>query len=193
MTTYNTNQNAANVLLDIATILEHSHDNPYRIRAYRRAARLILLNKDDARLHLTSEGELDLPGLGVRLRRKIGDLLSTGRMGFYVELFADLPDEIRPLLLIPGVGPRTALRLHEELGIGSASYLVEAGFAGKIRQLYGFGVRREEILLRGARDVLAGRLKTPAPIEPEFDDSRMPVSLHSRRPTIEQLELPHAA
>lgn len=187
------NQNAAEVLFDVATILEHSQDNPYRIRAYRRAARILLLSHDDARLHLASNGELDLPGLGVRLRRKLGELLSTGRMGFYVELFADLPEEIRPLLLIPGVGPKTALRLHEELGITSASLLVEAALAGKIRQLYGFGKRRESLLLEGARGVLAGRLKSQSLIDRDSEELGVVIPIHSRRPDLRQLELPQAA
>src|SRR5262245_7740481 len=95
-----TNKDAADVLFNVATILELAEDNPYRVRAYRRAARLLLSNRDDARLKLTAGQELDLPGLGPRLRKKLGELLSTGHMRFYVELCADLPDEVSNLMLI---------------------------------------------------------------------------------------------
>ena len=48
-----TNRDAADVLFNVATILELSQDNPYRIRAYRRAARLLLRSPEDARVKLT--------------------------------------------------------------------------------------------------------------------------------------------
>src|SRR5215217_2422890 len=116
-----TNKDAADVLFNVATILELAEDNPYRVRAYRRAARLLLSSRDDVRLKLTPENELDLPGLGPRLRRKLGELLSNGHMRFYVELCADLPGDVSTLMLIPGVGPKTALRLNEELGLTNAA------------------------------------------------------------------------
>src|SRR3712207_539588 len=78
-----TNKDAADILFNVATILELAEDNPYRVRAYRRAARLLLGSREDAKVKLVlgKEGrELDLPGLGPRLRRKLGELLSTGRM-----------------------------------------------------------------------------------------------------------------
>src|SRR5215204_664724 len=95
-----TNRTAAELLFDVATILELSEDNPYRVRAYRRAARLLLRQQDQASVHLDKNGELVLPGLGPRLRRKLGELLSTGRMGFYLELCAELPDAIAGLMRI---------------------------------------------------------------------------------------------
>ncbi len=72
MAAVTTNREAADVLFNVATILELSQDNPYRIRAYRRAARLLLRSPEDARVKLTDKRELDLPGLGIRLRRKLG-------------------------------------------------------------------------------------------------------------------------
>jgi DNA polymerase (family X) len=101
-----TNKDAADVLFNVATILELAEDNPYRVRAYRRAARLLLSSREDATIKLTDKRELDLPGLGPRLRRKLGELLSTGRMGFYVELCTDLPAEVMHLMQIPTVGPK---------------------------------------------------------------------------------------
>ena len=165
-----TNKDAADVLFNVATILELAQDNPYRIRAYRRAARLLLRHQQDAKLRLTPEKELDIPGLGIRLRRKLGELFATGRMNFYVELCAELPDEIGRLMQIPTVGPKTALRLYEELGVGTAEEVFDAARAGRIRALYGFGVKRERQLLNGALEVLAGRPKRFAAVPLEEDD-----------------------
>ncbi|MER3436971.1 MAG: histidinol-phosphatase [Chloroflexota bacterium] len=165
-----TNRDAANVLFNVATILELAEDNPYRVRAYRRAARLLLRNQEDVRLKLTPNKELDLPGLGPRLRKKLGELFSTGHLRFYVELCADLPQEVKNLMEIPGVGPKTAYRLHEELGLSSARDVYLAAQQGKIRQLYGFGAKRERQLLEGAARVLAGQPKVPTPVPPASED-----------------------
>jgi DNA polymerase (family 10) len=194
MSAITTNREAADVLFNVATILELSQDNPYRIRAYRRAARLLLRSPEDARVKLTEKRELDLPGLGIRLRRKLGELLSTGRMGFYVELCAVMPDEVTRLMQIRTVGPKTALRLHEELGLSTAAGVVEAAHAGKIRLLYGFGEKREQQLLNGALEVLAGRPKIYSPVPPEAEDELPePTPIFSRRDVVEQIALPGAA
>lgn len=168
-----TNKDAADVLFNVATILELAEDNPYRIRAYRRAARLLLARPTAAKVALV-EGkagkELDVPGLGQRLRRKLGELLATGRMRFYVELCAELPTEVASLMRVPGVGPKTARRLHEELGVSSAAELYAAAQAGRVRTLYGFGRTRERQLLEGASAVLAGHVRSFAPVPVDLDE-----------------------
>ncbi len=186
-----TNRDAAGVLFNVATILELAEDNPYRIRAYRRAARLLLGRPVDAKVALV-EGkqgkELDLPGLGPRLRRKLGELLATGRMRFYVELCAELPAEVAGLMRLPGVGPKTALRLHEELGLASAADVYAAAQAGKIRALYGFGPKRERLLLEGAAAVLAGNVR---PFVPRLEGEEEPLlRLPAASPVPAPLPLP---
>lgn len=174
------NTDAAKLLFNVATILELAEDNPYRIRAYRRAARLLLSRPAGEPVKLVDgrKGrELDLPGLGERLRRKLGELLSTGRMTFYVELCAELPDAIASLMQIPQIGPKTARRLHEELGLSDARDVAEAAKAGRIRTLYGFGVRRERQLLEGALEVLDGNVRSFVPLAPK--PQRTPLALVS--------------
>lgn len=184
------NRTAAEVLFDVATILELSEDNPYRVRAYRRAARLLLRQQDDANVHLDSAGELVLPGLGPRLRRKLGELLSTGRMGFYVELCAELPDAIAELMRIPTVGPKTAWRLNAELGLNTAADVVDAAEHGRIRALYGFGEARERRLLAEARNVLDGRPKVYAPIPLDLFERDAPSGVGPGRAAQAPLALP---
>lgn len=167
-----TNKDAAGVLFNVATILELTEDNPYRVRAYRRAARLLLRSQQEARVRLVDgrQGkELDLPGLGPRLRRKLGELLATGRLGFYVDLCAELPDGVAALMRIPNVGPKTALRLHEELGLATPTDVYAAAQSGQIRALYGFGEKRERQLLHGAEAVLGGNVRSFVPPSPEPD------------------------
>ncbi len=192
-----TNRDAAAVLFNIATILELAEDNPYRVRAYRRAARLLLRSEGDVRRHLTADRELDLPGLGPRLRKKLGELISTGHLRFYVDLCTELPEPVSRLMAIPSIGPKTAYRLYEELGLEDAAGVYAAAQAGLIRQLYGFGIRRERQMLDGAASVLAGRPKTYAPLPPDLEDTALPgeqtVLRLIEQPVQPRLDLPEAA
>jgi DNA polymerase (family X) len=160
-----TKEDVAEVLLRIAAILELAEDNPYRALAYRRAARLVLNAPRPLHELLTPRGRLDLPGLGTSLRRKLGELVMTGRLWFGLEMTARLPEAATDLLDIPSVGPRLARRLYEELGISTAEDAIAAARAGRIRGLYGFGPRKEELILAGALDIVGGA-DLPAAAQP---------------------------
>src|SRR5690606_38620771 len=156
-----TNHEAALILPNIATILEMTAGNPYRVRAYRRAARRLLALREPATEYLTPSGELALPGLGTRLRRKLGELFTEGEMRFYRDLYHSLPEELLRLMEVEGIGPRRALRLHVELGLGSPEDVVQAAEAGRIRKLYRFGEKLEANLAEAARAAIAARRTEP--------------------------------
>jgi DNA polymerase (family 10) len=151
-----TNRHIAAILFNIATLLDMAHDNVYRVRAYRRAARRILALPEDATVIVARGEELPLPGVGERLRRKLAELISTGALTFYDELLEDLPLPVRTLMALDGIGPKIAQRLHAELGISTAQDLIAAAERGKIRELYGFGARSEVNLARAARSAAGG-------------------------------------
>jgi DNA polymerase (family 10) len=137
------NQMAARTVFALASLLESQGANPYRVRAYRRAALGLLRLPQGAGAYLNSEGELVLPWLGERLRRKLGELVRQGRMQFQDELMAQLPRPYRELLAVPGIGPKTAARLMSEAGIFGLAALERAAREGRLRRLRGIGVRRE--------------------------------------------------
>ncbi len=149
-------EDVAEVLLRVATILDLAGDNPYRSLAYRRAARLVLATTRPLSDYLTPRGRFELPGLGANLRRKLGELVITGRLRFGIEVMARLPEGATALMAIPTIGPHLARRLHDELGIDTIDDVVAAARDGKIRRLHGFGARKEAQILRGALDVQAG-------------------------------------
>ena len=151
-----TNRHIAAILFNIATLLDMAHDNVYRVRAYRRAARRMLALPEEATAIVTRGEELPLPGVGERLRRKLAELISTGALTFYDELLEDLPFPVRTLMALDGIGPKIAQRLHAELGISTAQDLIAAAERGKIRELYGFGARSEVNLARAARSAAGG-------------------------------------
>ncbi len=161
------NEQIAEVLFNIATILEMQQGNPYRIDAYRNAARGILAQPEPV-APVFIRGEVPpVPGLGERLRRKITELVTTGSMTFYNDLCEEsLPEDVRDLMRIPHVGPRTALRLTGQLHIHSVPDLYETAKRHGLRDYYGFGPRSEERLREGALAVLSGEatvLPVPAP------------------------------
>ena len=153
-----TNPKVAEVLFNIATLLEMQDANPYRVAAYRNAARNVLALDTPVVDLFAPDRPLEIPGVGERLRRKITELITTGRMTFYDDLCEEsLPEDVRALMQVPNVGPRTALRLVGQLGIHSVAQLWEAANTHQLRQYYGFGPRNEWRLAQGAREVLLGQ------------------------------------
>lgn len=172
-----TNREIAHVLFNIATLLELAEGNPYRIRAYRRAARGMLRLNVEAKDLLAAGQELPLPGLGKRLRAKIGQLVQGGRMAFYEELIAEQHPAIQALMAVPGVGPKTAGRLFTELHLTSPEALYFAARRGRVRELWGFGARREEALAEGAAKVLTGG---EPPLDPAPNPTQLPLPESAR-------------
>ncbi|HET6805497.1 MAG TPA: DNA polymerase/3'-5' exonuclease PolX [Frateuria sp.] len=145
------NAEVAAVFDEIADWLELDGANPFRVRAYRNAARTIggwpqpLDTWRDADHPLA-----DLPGIGDDLAGKIEEILAAGSCALLRELRHTHPRGLTALLRLPGLGPRRALRLHEELGVSSVRGLLRAARAGRIRTLKGFGKDTERHLLEAA-------------------------------------------
>ena len=153
-----TNQQVAEVLFNIATLLEMQQANPYRIQAYRNAARGMLALPEQASDIIRVRG-VALRGLGERLRRKITELLTTGHMTFYDDLCEEsLPEDVRALMAVAYVGPRTALRLIGPIDIHSVEQLWDEALVAASQAL---SLRREERAPVGARS--GGRVAWAAP------------------------------
>ncbi len=150
-----TNRQIAEVLSSLANLLEFQNSNPYRVQAYRNAARGILdLQMSVATLVHNSE-KLPIPGLGRRLQSHIVELVQTGSLTFYHDLcLPALSPSVRALMAVEHIGPRTAIRLYEELGVDSVEKLWNAAHQQQIRKLPGFGIRSEARLLQAASRIL---------------------------------------
>jgi DNA polymerase/3'-5' exonuclease PolX len=150
-----TNRQIAEVLSDIADLLESQGGNPYRIQAYRNAARGVLELPEPAADILARGERLPVPGLGERLRARIAELVEHGTItfqdGWYLQ---SLPGGVRNLMKIEHIGPYTALRLYEELGIDTPEKLWSAARQHRICRLHGFGERSEARLLVAAERLL---------------------------------------
>ncbi|MCB5945609.1 DNA polymerase/3'-5' exonuclease PolX [Acidocella sp. KAb 2-4] len=124
----------------IADLLDIEGANPFRIRAYRRAARLVgELPRAVADMLAAGEDLDDLPGIGPDLAGKIATLAQGRAPPLLLELERETPPGIAALLAIPGLGPKRVHALHEALGIDSVAALRQAAADGKLRGVPGFG------------------------------------------------------
>jgi len=136
------NQELARRFDRIADAFEIKGETGFRVLAYRKAARTLADLGADIET-LDAEGKLEeIPGIGSGIAKKIHEYLSTGRMQKYDEAIASLPAGLFELLNIQGVGPRTAKRVYEELGVTTPAELKQAIESGRFAQLPGMGDRR---------------------------------------------------
>ncbi|GIV96558.1 MAG: hypothetical protein KatS3mg057_1215 [Herpetosiphonaceae bacterium] len=137
-----TNRDIAIILFNIAVLLKRQAGNPYRIRAYRRAAQRILRLRHSLAERVARGAPLGVPGLGRSLSAKITELVTTGRMSFYDELCEGLPARERALMQVEGIGPILAERISRELGDADLSTLVREAAEVRLQQIWGIGPRR---------------------------------------------------
>jgi len=143
------NAEIAKVFEDIADFLELKGENVFKIRAYQRAARAIsYLPKEIEVMVGLGEDLKAIPGVGEAIARKITELLNTGKLEYYEKLRAEFPPGISTLLTIPGVGPKTAMKLSSELGIQTIDELEQAIKDGRVAGLFRMGDKTAENILR---------------------------------------------
>jgi DNA polymerase (family 10) len=152
---YITNQEIARVLFQIAALLDMMECNPFRVRAYRRAALSVLFLPKPLIEYFGERSEPPLTGVGERIRARLAELVNTGHMGAYETLLEEVGEPMVSLLSIHGIGPKTAVRLVSELGVSNLADLAEAAAQQRIRALHGFGPKREEAIASRVGAVLA--------------------------------------
>ena len=149
------NTDIAAVFDEIADFLEIGDENPFRIRAYRNAARTVRALGPELRDMVDQQDDLtQLPGIGKELAAKIVEILATGTARALKKLQAKYPQTLRDLLKIPGLGPKRVRVIYQDLGIDRMTQLIEAARAGRISELSGFGTRTEKQILETAESMV---------------------------------------
>src|SRR5208337_3482296 len=144
------NQDIAEIFEKVADLLEIEGANPFRVRAYRNAARVVSgMSQSLADLAARGEDLTRLPGVGQDLAGKIREIITTGDLGLRRELEARTPPALALLLNLGGLGPKRVQLLHQKLGITGTADLKEAAQSGKIKELKGFGPKIEQMILEG--------------------------------------------
>lgn len=143
------NTEIAKVFQDMADLLELKGENPFKIRAYQRAARAIEHLPKELEIMIEEKEDLqNIPGVGEAIAKKITELVNTGKLRIYEELKAEFPEGITSLLEIPGIGPKTAKKLSTELGIKSVDELEQAIKEGRVARLFRLGEKTAENILQ---------------------------------------------
>lgn len=145
----------------IADLLELKGENPFRIRAYRRAAQNLETLTEDLETLAAQERLDEIPGIGPDLAGKIAEYLGTGRIDALESLRREVPAGLADLMGVPGVGPKTAKLLHDRLKVTGLGQLETLARAGKLRGLPGIQAKTEQNLLKGIALVRRGQARMP--------------------------------
>jgi DNA polymerase (family 10) len=186
--------------LEIATALDELGDLSeldgaviYRIVAYRNAAKAVR----DASVSITAlarEGRAtELAGIGAIIQEKVLALADTGEIPALVKLRAKFPPGLIEMTRIPGLGPKRARRLFDELGIDSLDALRTAAEQQQIRALKGFGPKAEESILGGLEAAGAGEHRTRYVLNRALAIAEPLIAALEQHPASEQVQLAGSA
>ena len=164
------NAEIATMFDQAAELLEVNGDNPFRIRAYRRAARVVEgLPKSVATLVKGGEDLSELPGIGKDLAGKIAEIAATGKFKLLESLKRELPGQLGEIAALPGLGPKRVKLLYDKLHVSSLEDLRRVLRQGRLGEIKGFGPVIEQ-KLRAALQKPAGEKRFKLPIaEAEAD------------------------
>jgi DNA polymerase (family X) len=141
------NADVADQLDELADLSEILGEQGFRVLAYRRAAtRIRETGASVAELALAGAAK-ELPGIGATIESKIVEITETGVMSALEKRRAEVPDEVTQFLRLPGLGPKTAARIWQELGVTTLDGLREAAEQERVRTLQGLGAKSEEKIL----------------------------------------------
>ncbi|HSF44095.1 MAG TPA: helix-hairpin-helix domain-containing protein, partial [Thermoanaerobaculia bacterium] len=198
------NVEIARILEEVADILEIQNANTFRIRAYRNAVRTVETQMTPLRRWVEENRPLtDLPGIGKEMASHIREMVETGTLGFRDELVAEVPRSLVELMRVPGVGPKKARKLWDELEICSVEELEAAAKEGRIATVAGFGAKTQEKILAGiaehrqhtSRMLLADAERFVLPLLaylngiPEVERLEVAGSYRRRRETVGDIDL----
>ncbi|MBP2073134.1 DNA polymerase (family 10) [Thermoanaerobacterium butyriciformans] len=138
-----------NILNEIGLLLELKGENPFKSRAYYNAARTIEVLDDDIERLIKEDRLKDIKGIGDALNKKLTELITTGRLEYYENLKASIPEGLIEMLKIPGLGPKKIKTLYDKLDIKTVGELEYACIENRLVELPGFGEKTQKKILEG--------------------------------------------
>ncbi|MGH7546275.1 MAG: DNA polymerase/3'-5' exonuclease PolX [Gemmatimonadota bacterium] len=156
------NLDIGRIFEEVADLLEIQSANPFRVRAYRTAARTVEAQSVPVALLVDEEGALEeLPGIGKDLAEKIREIVRTGELALLRELRAQTPPGLAEMMHISGLGPKRAKQIYDELQIATLDDLEAAAREGRLQELHGFGPTLEAKVIQGLAEhrARAGRFR----------------------------------
>jgi DNA polymerase (family X) len=156
------NADVAEQLELLSDILELEGEAAYRLLAYRRAAALVR-EQSGLVAELALEGKAkELPGIGKTIEGKIVEIVNEGEIRALTKHRALVPPDVVEFTRLPGLGPKTARKIWQELGVTTLADLKAAAKAERLRVLPGIGAKLEERIVKE----LSGKRKAPEEIRP---------------------------
>ena len=157
-----TNEQIAELFENMGTLLEMKGDTIFKIRAYQRAARTIeQLPSPLAQALADGEDLTKIPGVGKAISDKIAEFIDTGQVAAYQKLLDEMPPGVLELKEIPGIGPKTARAISQELGVTTVQGVAEAAADGRLASLPRMGKRAAESVLRHIQAAQSMGSRTP--------------------------------
>ncbi|BCX81882.1 DNA polymerase [Methylomarinovum caldicuralii] len=182
------NSEIADLFDELADLLDIEGENPYKVRAYRNAARSIRsLPRSLAEMVAAGEDLTRLPGIGERIARKIETVVKTGKLPQLEQALARTPPTLLQLLRIEGLGPKRVKALFSALNIRTLEDLERAARSGRIRRLPGFGPKIEALILKHLDQALEGERRY---LRFEAEDIATALIAHLRQaPGVDRIEV----
>ncbi|MGQ0634977.1 MAG: DNA polymerase/3'-5' exonuclease PolX [Planctomycetaceae bacterium] len=148
------NSDVVKLFEELADLLEIQNANPFRVRAYRNAARTIgdLAESVADIVHDPTRSLTELAGIGDDLAKKIETIVETGQLPQLEDLRAQVPRGVVEILRIPGLGPKKAAALFKELHVTDLEMLKAAAEGGAVAKLKGFGEKTAQMILEGLKN-----------------------------------------
>jgi len=142
------NKKIAQMFNEIADLLELKGVD-FKPRAYRKAARKIESMKKDISHYYEEDNLKEIEGVGDAMEKKIKEIIDTGALEYLEELKEELPSGLIDVMRVPDIGPKSAKKLHEELGIKDLDSLKNEAEEGNIKDIKGFGEKTEKKIIDG--------------------------------------------
>ncbi len=147
-----TKDQVANILEDIAVMLELKGENPFKIRAYKNAARAMESFTGNLRQAAEARTLAEVEGIGAAIAEKISTLVMTGALDYFTTLKAEFPPGVFEMFGISGMGPKKIQAVWKELSITSVTDLEAGCRDGRVAALKGFGAKTAANILKGIED-----------------------------------------
>ncbi len=133
---------------EIAGLLEIKGENPFKIRAYRNAAR-VLSQIEDLEAIVRAKKLKEIDGIGEAISKKIEEYYEKGKISYYEDLKREIPPSLLELTKIPNLGPKKIKVLYEKLGVTNIGELEYAIKENRLLNLFRFGKKTQDRILSG--------------------------------------------